>query len=300
MNTPDAPRHDRRPAGSPPAGAQADRPAGAELDLRCTDCAYSLRGLRLDGNCPECGTPIASTVAAYNAGGAPRDWIVALLAGTELIVGGFVALTIAVGSALLALIIAPAAPLVAAAPWTLAGVLTLIGGGEIVLGFVDITKSGIRAVFGPDARRAASLARIGDRIFAAGFVVALALSCAPRIAALPAIVAIAAGMIVIDARVRFVRALAQSWNWTEVSRASRRARLAMAALASVLLIAGAAAFISGVGVGTWAPFSDAWSVLRRNSAVTAFVSLILVALVALALRGLFERFRRRLRDVVTR
>ncbi|MGI9014259.1 MAG: hypothetical protein ACR2GY_08415 [Phycisphaerales bacterium] len=30
--------------------------------LKCTQCSYSLKGVAVDGNCPECGTPIAQLV----------------------------------------------------------------------------------------------------------------------------------------------------------------------------------------------------------------------------------------------
>src|SRR5690606_16268158 len=34
-----------------------------EQDVPCPDCGYNLRGLRMDGRCPECGRPTIDTFA---------------------------------------------------------------------------------------------------------------------------------------------------------------------------------------------------------------------------------------------
>ena len=34
-------------------------------DLKCVQCAYNLRTLAADGTCPECGQPVALTLAGY-------------------------------------------------------------------------------------------------------------------------------------------------------------------------------------------------------------------------------------------
>jgi len=54
---------------SPPA------PADILVDLRCVGCGYNLRGLPVDGRCPECGTP----VAASRPGGGFAGWDVGCL-----------------------------------------------------------------------------------------------------------------------------------------------------------------------------------------------------------------------------
>src|SRR5688500_2739644 len=48
------------PQGPPPAPRVALR---IEHDVPCPDCGYNLRGLRLDGKCPECGRPTIDTFA---------------------------------------------------------------------------------------------------------------------------------------------------------------------------------------------------------------------------------------------
>ncbi len=35
-----------------------DERGSLAVDLKCKKCAYNLRGLREDGRCPECGTPV--------------------------------------------------------------------------------------------------------------------------------------------------------------------------------------------------------------------------------------------------
>ena len=32
-----------------------------EIDLPCVECGYNLKGLQIEGNCPECGLPLRST-----------------------------------------------------------------------------------------------------------------------------------------------------------------------------------------------------------------------------------------------
>lgn len=46
----------------------------ATLQLRCAGCAYALRGLEPLGRCPECGTPIAETLARAKRGGFVSSW----------------------------------------------------------------------------------------------------------------------------------------------------------------------------------------------------------------------------------
>jgi hypothetical protein len=41
------------------AGVVAPNPTGGPF---CANCGYSLKGLAVDGNCPECGTPIVRSV----------------------------------------------------------------------------------------------------------------------------------------------------------------------------------------------------------------------------------------------
>jgi hypothetical protein len=51
-------------AGGQPAHSQADELVSQALtgDVPCVRCRYQLRGLSIVGNCPECGTPIKTTI----------------------------------------------------------------------------------------------------------------------------------------------------------------------------------------------------------------------------------------------
>ncbi|MFA9479197.1 hypothetical protein ACERK3_12970 [Phycisphaerales bacterium AB-hyl4] len=44
-----------------------DRQAAADFDLKCTNCAYDLRGLPTEGTCPECGRTIAESFLTRGA-----------------------------------------------------------------------------------------------------------------------------------------------------------------------------------------------------------------------------------------
>lgn len=49
---------------SAPAETPGDSPASVAIDLPCEKCRYNLRGMPVDGLCPECATPIAATIGA--------------------------------------------------------------------------------------------------------------------------------------------------------------------------------------------------------------------------------------------
>lgn len=41
-------------------------------DVRCISCGYDLSGTPIGGNCPECGTPVAQTLASHIGPKAPH------------------------------------------------------------------------------------------------------------------------------------------------------------------------------------------------------------------------------------
>ena len=87
---------DRDAAASTITSPTAAPPPATTLqhDVPCLRCAYDLRGLRGDGLCPECGTPIAQSVrrfiemnvvVARPLAVMPRAWVLKLAAGCTLL-----------------------------------------------------------------------------------------------------------------------------------------------------------------------------------------------------------------------
>jgi hypothetical protein len=55
-------------------------------DLPCRKCAYNLRGLNVDGRCPECGTPVGFSAQGDFLRFSDPDWLLKLARGVRLIV----------------------------------------------------------------------------------------------------------------------------------------------------------------------------------------------------------------------
>lgn len=55
-------------------------------DIACKRCSYNLRGLRLDGVCPECGTPVGRSVTGDLLRFADPKWVGTVATGLNLIV----------------------------------------------------------------------------------------------------------------------------------------------------------------------------------------------------------------------
>ncbi|MCA9295327.1 MAG: hypothetical protein KC983_02400 [Phycisphaerales bacterium] len=53
------------------------KPHHLRFDLPCKTCGYNLRGRTLDAVCPECGTPLSSTMSLAHKD-LPRDGMSAL------------------------------------------------------------------------------------------------------------------------------------------------------------------------------------------------------------------------------
>jgi hypothetical protein len=54
------------------------------VSVPCRHCTYDLRGLSFDGKCPECGTPIESSLGPWLIHFAPLDWLIFLVRGALL------------------------------------------------------------------------------------------------------------------------------------------------------------------------------------------------------------------------
>jgi len=59
-----------------------------DFDLPCRSCRYNLRGQRTDGNCPECGAPVADAMISNRLCDADPAWLDALRRGAFWIVVG--------------------------------------------------------------------------------------------------------------------------------------------------------------------------------------------------------------------
>jgi len=57
-------------------------------DIACRRCAYNLRGLREDGRCPECGTPVGLSTSGDLLRFADPDWVEKLARGVRLMLWG--------------------------------------------------------------------------------------------------------------------------------------------------------------------------------------------------------------------
>ncbi len=54
---------------------QAQHDTVLEVSLPCRTCGYNLRGLRRDGRCPECGTPVVQSTSGDSLRYVPRAWL---------------------------------------------------------------------------------------------------------------------------------------------------------------------------------------------------------------------------------
>lgn len=60
---------DELPLATEAASPVTAAPIGVEADVPCIACGYNVRGLPVDGRCPECGHEVPPSVAAHRAGG---------------------------------------------------------------------------------------------------------------------------------------------------------------------------------------------------------------------------------------
>lgn len=62
--------------------------AGANPDRACISCGYSLRGLAVEGNCPECGTPVADSLRGTLLRHASPAYLAKVRMGIDLVLLG--------------------------------------------------------------------------------------------------------------------------------------------------------------------------------------------------------------------
>ncbi len=66
-----------------------------ESDRTCTRCSYNLRGLAINGNCPECGAPVADSLRGLLLQYASPEYLQAVGRGLSLILNGLLVWIIA-------------------------------------------------------------------------------------------------------------------------------------------------------------------------------------------------------------
>ena len=67
------------------APGHVDAQGALAIDVQCKNCAYNLRGLREDGRCPECGTPIGLSTRGDLLCYASPDWLDKVALGLKVI-----------------------------------------------------------------------------------------------------------------------------------------------------------------------------------------------------------------------
>ncbi len=84
------------PAQTPDAGPRVllDAAGALATDHACLRCAYNLRGLRPDGLCPECATPVAISLRSESLRDADADWVDRLARGARWTFGALLAGTL--------------------------------------------------------------------------------------------------------------------------------------------------------------------------------------------------------------
>jgi len=64
-----------RAASAPATEAVADAQGRVSIDLPCRTCGYVLRGLSVEGNCPECGLAIRQSMRRGRLEDSDPDWL---------------------------------------------------------------------------------------------------------------------------------------------------------------------------------------------------------------------------------
>jgi hypothetical protein len=72
-------------AGFPPTPGLFDEHGVIAVDHECKRCSYNLRGLREDGRCPECGTPIGLSATGDLLRFADPEWVSTVARGLTII-----------------------------------------------------------------------------------------------------------------------------------------------------------------------------------------------------------------------
>ncbi len=114
------------PLESVPLGV-ADAQGVVTTDLPCRKCSYNLRGLSIEGRCPECGSAVGLSVQGDLLRFADPTWVRTLARGVRLIIWGIVVIVLGVILAVVLAAAVPALVMVAIVAPLLGYILMLVG-----------------------------------------------------------------------------------------------------------------------------------------------------------------------------
>ncbi len=85
--------YDLTPDPDPPPPPKPARAKATHVldDRKCPRCGYALKGLPLNGRCPECGTPVAASGKGDDFAYANADWLGRLVLGARLLFWSLIA-----------------------------------------------------------------------------------------------------------------------------------------------------------------------------------------------------------------
>jgi hypothetical protein len=113
--------------------APAADPAAVTNDTPCRKCGYNLRGLAVNGRCPECGTPVGVAIHGELLRYSEPRWVQTLARGVRLIVAGLAVIALGV-FAMMGVAVAGAAAGSPGVFVALVAVVAMLGYGLMVVG----------------------------------------------------------------------------------------------------------------------------------------------------------------------
>lgn len=289
MNTP--------PAPADKFSVTANEPIA--LDLACYSCEYNLRGLRPGGYCPECGRPIADSLAACDEKLGPAKWAHEFMPALDAISNSIVPLALAVVTAVFSLVMFVGLTLMGALLGVSALILAFFGGVPLLAGFIRITSRPRGATLIAAAERLRRNAR--KAMVGTGGSVPLFLACVglyEPAAAVAALVGVACAAAWCHEHVRYIGALAGSWGWIRFRREAGITAVVVAFVCPAGFVGLASAILAAFWGGPPAALSpvliDGLGFLRKLGALV-FIPGSLILLVMLI--SLHVRFRQALKYI---
>lgn len=121
----------------PPAEPAASPAGVVTADLPCRKCSYNLRGLSLEGRCPECGAAVGLSVQGDLLRYSDPTWVRKLQRGAKFIVYGVVVIVLGV---IAGVILGMSGGIGSRSQVLLTGLVGLLGYGLIVVGSWLLTE----------------------------------------------------------------------------------------------------------------------------------------------------------------